>query len=210
MPNVDYDYDQLFPGRFLKSGEFKGKDCTLTISDVRLEELENKRKGKHMAPVLSFKETKKQLVLNKTNGECVKGLFGRKVSEWVGKRVCFYPVDVNAFGTTKLAIRVRGSPDIAADKQIVCQIGTDSVTVTMKKTGSKPNQNAGRLAAPGSTLDTRATSAAIKAAGGITDSEIDRAGEPPVDEPPADLILPGQTHPGMNAETGEVPFGDGH
>lgn len=178
---ADYDYDQLFPGRFLKSGEFKGKDITLTISDVRLEELENKRKGKHMAPVLSFKETKKQLVLNKTNGECVKGLFGRKVAEWVNKRVTFYPVDVNAFGTKKLAIRVRGSPDLQSDRQIVCQIGTDSVTVTMKKTAAKANGR--QQAAP------------------------PPPPPPPAEEPPEDLILPGQeTPPGMDAATGEIPF----
>ena len=33
------DYDLLYPGRFLKSGEFEGKDRTLTITAVRVEEL---------------------------------------------------------------------------------------------------------------------------------------------------------------------------
>jgi hypothetical protein len=138
---VDYDYDQLFPGRFLKSGEFKGKDVTLTISDVKLEEMEDKRKGTVVKCIVSFKETKKQLVLNKTNGECLKGMFGRKVAVWVGRRVCFYPETVRAFGSSKLAIRVRGSPDIAQDMSIVCQIGTDTVSATMRRTGQKPPAN---------------------------------------------------------------------
>lgn len=144
MATPDYDYDQLFPGRFLKSGEFKDKDVTLTLADVKLEEMDDKRKGKVMKAILSFKETPKQLLMNKTNGECIKGMLGRKVADWIGKRITFYPKTVSAFGADKLAIRVRGSPDIPADKQIVCQIGTDSVTVTMKKTAAKGGNGNGQ------------------------------------------------------------------
>lgn len=139
----DYDYDQLYPGRFLKSGEFENKDVTLTITDVDLEELED-RKGKRDKAILTFAETKKQLVLNKTNGECLKGLFGRAVRAWIGKRVTFFPQTVEAFGAPTLAIRVRGSPDIAADMSIVCKVGRQGdVRVTMKKTGAKPNGTPG-------------------------------------------------------------------
>lgn len=131
---ADTDYDALFPGRFVKAGEFKGRDVTMTISDISLEEMEDKRKGKVTKVILSFKEVKKQILANKTNCECLKGMFGRKPAAWVGKRVTFYPETVKAFGVTKPAIRVRGSPDIAQDLNIVCQIGTDAITVTMKKT----------------------------------------------------------------------------
>lgn len=176
---VDYDYDQLFPGRFLKSGEFKGKDVTLTLANVKLEEMEDKRKGTVTKCILSFRETKKQLVLNKTNGECLKGMFGRRVADWIGKRVTLFPDNVRAFGSTKLAIRVRGSPDIASDKEIACQIGTDVVTVKMMKTATKNGQ---KQAAP------------------------TPAPAPQVEEPPADVILPGQAVAGMDPDTGEIPF----
>lgn len=119
----EYDYDQLYPGRFLKGGEFKGKDVTLTVTDVDIEELADEKGTPNSAGekvrtkgVITFKETTKQLVLNRTNGECLKKMFGRKVREWVAKRVTLFPDSINAFGEKNvLAIRVRGSPDISAD-----------------------------------------------------------------------------------------------
>jgi hypothetical protein len=132
---MGYDYDELYPNRFLKSGLFKGKDATLTITSVALEELKDKR-GQKTKVVVTFKETKKAMVLNKTNGECVKGMFGRKTDGWIGKRVTFYPANIQAFGKQDTGIRVRGSPDIAGDMNITCRIGTDDVPATMKRTGA--------------------------------------------------------------------------
>lgn len=143
MP-ADYDYDQLFPGRFLKAGEFQGKEATLTIKGLDLEEMED-RKGVKTKCIVTFVETKKQLVLNKTNGECLKGLWGRKTSAWLGKRVTFFPATVEAFGAQTLAIRVRGSPDLDSDKSIVCRIGRQGeVQVTMKRTGKAAHKGNGK------------------------------------------------------------------
>jgi hypothetical protein len=105
-------FDKLYPARFLKAGEFGGKDVTLTISTVALEELEGDT-GKKMKAILGFVGTPKQLVLNKTNGLCLKAMFGAETDAWRGKRVTFFPANIS-FGDTDLAIRVRGSPDISA------------------------------------------------------------------------------------------------
>jgi len=70
------DFDQLYPGRFIKAGELLGKKITLTIADVDLEDLmgeDNKPKAK---ATLTFKETEKQMVMCKTNGICLKAMFG--------------------------------------------------------------------------------------------------------------------------------------
>lgn len=143
---ADYDYDQLFPGRFLKAGEFKGREVTLTVANVDLEEMED-RKGLKTKCIVTFRETKKQLVLNKTNGECLKGMFGRKVSVWVGKRVTFAPATVEAFGAPTLAIRVRGSPDIERDMEITCKVGRQGdVRVTMRRTMQKQGKANGKAA----------------------------------------------------------------
>ncbi len=150
---MGYDYDELFPGRFMKSGQFKGKEPTLTITAVKLEDMEE-RKGVRTKAIVSFREVKFQLVLNRTNGECIKGMFGRSVDGWVGKRVTFYAVDVQAFGSKKLAIRVRGSPDIKQDLPVVCKIGRDEpITVTMKKTAAKANGKAAPTPVPSVTTD---------------------------------------------------------
>jgi hypothetical protein len=107
------DWDELYPGRFLKSGDFKGKQVTLTISEVKIEELVGD-KGPQIKGVISFDKTEKQFALNKTNGLCLKAMFGRKVQEWVGKRVTLFPSQWNG----ESCIRVFGSPDIDGDVEI--------------------------------------------------------------------------------------------
>ena len=107
------DWDELYPGRFLKVGELKGKHVTLKIADVDLEELIGD-KGQQIKGVISFEKTPKKLALNKTNGLCLREMFGKKLPEWVGKRITLFPSQWNG----EDCIRVYGSPDIAADKEI--------------------------------------------------------------------------------------------
>lgn len=108
------DYDQLFPGRFLKAGEFDGKKVTLTISEIEIEALPQDKGGDKDKGIISFAETKKKLVLNRTNGECFKAMWGRKLADWIGKRVTLFPDTWNG----ELAVRVYGSPDIRADMDV--------------------------------------------------------------------------------------------
>lgn len=135
----DFDYDQLFPNRFIKAGLLQGKAVTLTIAEVKLEEMpdEKGKNGKQVKGIVSFRERELELVLNKTNGEALKGMFGRRTGNWEGKRVTLYPKMVDAFGDEVLAIRIMGSPDIEADMRISCRVGKKTVTVTMKKTDPK-------------------------------------------------------------------------
>ncbi len=111
------DWDQLYPGRFLKAGEFMGRKVTLTIADVELDELEGNT-GKKVKGIISFRETTRQLALNRTNGICLKAMFGRKLAEWAGKRVTLFPGNWNG----EECIRVWGSPDIAKDEEIVIDL----------------------------------------------------------------------------------------
>jgi hypothetical protein len=128
------DYDQLFPGRFMKAGEFQGRDVTLTISDIEMEDLPQDKGGEKPKGILSFKETKKKLVLNRTNGECIKGMFGRNPQEWIGKRVTFYPAEWNG----EPAIRVKGSPDLAEELTIEVKLPKRKpIVVKMLPTGRK-------------------------------------------------------------------------
>ncbi len=107
------DWDELYPGRFIKAGEFKGKKPTLTITDVKIDELVGD-KGPQIKGVISFKETEKQWALNKTNGICLKEMFGRKVQEWVGKRVTLFA----SMWDGEECIRVWGSPEIPQDREV--------------------------------------------------------------------------------------------
>lgn len=111
------DWDELYPGRFLKAGDFKGKKPTLTIASVKLEELVGD-KGPQIKGVISFERTDKQWALNKTNGICLRAMFGRKVQQWAGKRVTLFAGTWDG----EECIRVWGSPDIDADMDVQIQL----------------------------------------------------------------------------------------
>lgn len=132
------DYDELFPGRFLKSGLFKGRDVTLTIKGVRTESLPQEKGGEKVKGVLSFVERPLELVLNRTNGECIKAMFGRDTGDWVGKRITFWPAPfTDSFtGEVGTAIRVRGSPDISTSKPVEIRLPRKKpFTMTLVSTG---------------------------------------------------------------------------
>jgi hypothetical protein len=108
------DFDQLYPGRFIKAGELLGKKVTLTITDVDTEELMGENNKPKIKATLTFRETDKQMVLCKTNGLCIKAMFGKKLDAWVGKRITLFEDSWNG----EPATRIWGSPDIT-EEQVV-------------------------------------------------------------------------------------------
>jgi hypothetical protein len=106
-------YDQLYPGRFIKAVELLGKKVTLTIADVELEDLEGDD-GKKTKALMRFKETPKMLVLCKTNGLCVKEMFGKEIVNWIGKRVTIFEDVWNG----EPATRIWGSPDLPEELEV--------------------------------------------------------------------------------------------
>lgn len=131
------DWDQLYPGRFIKAGEFMGKKPNLTITAVKLDELEG-NKGKQVKGIISFRETEKALALNRTNGICLKAMFGRKVQDWVGKSVALYAGEWNG----EECIRVWGSRDIAADMEVSVELPRKRpIKMTMHKVPPKGATN---------------------------------------------------------------------
>lgn len=142
------DFDQLYPGRFLKSGELLGKKVTVTIADVELDELEGD-KGKRIQGIIFLRESNKQIVLNKTNGLCLKGMFGRKLSDWVGKRITIFQDQVRFGADTVDAIRIWGSPDIERDMQVTITLPRKKPTqMTMHKMDAKTASQATEEAPP--------------------------------------------------------------
>lgn len=111
-------YDELYPGRFIKAGELLGKKVTVTIADVDLERLQGDDGKQQVKCIISFRETEKKLVACKTNGLCIKEMFGRELSEWKGKRITLFPDTWNG----EPCIRVWGSPDLEADKDVMVSL----------------------------------------------------------------------------------------
>jgi hypothetical protein len=140
------DWDQLYPGRFLKASDLMGKKPVLEISQVNIEELIGDN-GKQIKGLIAFRGKDKQWALNKTNGICLKAMFGREVQKWVGKRVSLFSMMVrNTFtGEDEPAIRVWGSPDLPADKAVEIRLPRKKAfTMTMHRVvlgGQQPANN---------------------------------------------------------------------
>lgn len=131
------DFDQLYPGRFLKSGELLGKKVTVTIDDVTIDELEGE-KGKKIQGILYLRGKSKQIVLNKTNGICLKAMFGRKLGDWIGKRIVIFAGTTKFGADTVDCIRIHGSPDIEKDMQVTINLPRKRpFEMTMHKTDAK-------------------------------------------------------------------------
>ena len=111
-------FDQLYPGRFLKAGLLLGKKVTLTIKDVDVEGLEGEDGKKKQKAILSFKESDMELVMCKTNGVCIKAMFGPTLAEWLNKRVTIFESQWNG----EPCIRIWGSPDLKADLKVSVQL----------------------------------------------------------------------------------------
>lgn len=97
----------MFPSDYISAVEFKGKDVTLTISGVAIEELKLQGGKKDRKPVFTFKETPKKYVCNKTNAKTIAKLYGSQAKDWIGKRVTFFPSSCECGGETVDCIRVR-------------------------------------------------------------------------------------------------------
>jgi hypothetical protein len=111
------DWDELYPGRFLKASDLKGAKVTVKIASVSLEELIGD-KGAQVKGVMTFEGKEKALALNKTNGICLKEMFGKKVQEWVGHRVTLFAGNWNG----DECIRIWGSPELDKDRPITVSL----------------------------------------------------------------------------------------
>ena len=121
------DYRALFKGEYISAAEFGDRRPTMTIAKVELCKLEQEDGRQKDKGIIRFRETDRGWVLNRTNAECIAAMFGRETNDWVGKRVTLFSTPVKFGGKTEPGIRVKGSPDIAAD-----------VTVSIKLPRKKP------------------------------------------------------------------------
>lgn len=122
------NFDELYPGRFLKAGLVENKP-TYTIKDVNLEGLETEDNKVSKKGIISFTDCEFELTLNKTNGVCLAAMFGKKVANWIGKRVTLCSEQTKFGRETVDAVRICGSPDIS-----------EPITVSINMPKRKPVQ----------------------------------------------------------------------
>lgn len=111
-PSLDH-VDLMFPNRYLKAADLRGKDWTGTIAKVEFEDLQMVGGAKVRKPIVHFQEMAKRaeddrkvLVLGKTTARQVASLHGNKPREWAGRQITVFPTRVR-FGKNMVdAIRI--------------------------------------------------------------------------------------------------------
>ena len=130
-------FDDLYPGRFLKAGNLQGRNVTLTIASVQREGLVGDDGKEQQKATMLFRETQMGVVLCKTNGICIRAMFGDSLANWEGKRITLMPDVWNG----EPCIRIAGSPDIPKDITVTVTLPrrkpfTRKLTVT--RTAAQP------------------------------------------------------------------------
>jgi hypothetical protein len=106
--------DQCYPSKYIKAADLPdGKDMTLTIARITVEELGDDEK--ESKPIVYFERAQKGLVCNKTNARTISKLYGAETDNWIGKRITLGVSWVDFAGDQVLALRVR--PVMPAPKQ---------------------------------------------------------------------------------------------
>lgn len=93
-----------FPSKWVASSDLAGKDVTLNIAGVTMEEVGRDRER---LPVVWFHGAQKGLVLNKTNGNTISGMYGDDTDNWTGRPITLYATEVEYAGQITLGIRIR-------------------------------------------------------------------------------------------------------
>ena len=105
----------IFPSRYVKASDLKGREITVVIARAEVEKL-----GDDNKLVLYFQGAEKGLVTNRTNADRVSYLYGSNTDQWIGREIVLY-VDLVSFqGRTVEAIRVK-PPIKRADVQAPAQ-----------------------------------------------------------------------------------------
>ncbi len=104
MKDINIFKTDMFP--YLEGEEIKGTTLTLTIRNMRTEELKSHKGAKENKEVLYFSETSKGFVLNKTNAKRIAQMYGAMTGHWEGKQITLTTEEVQAFGEIHNALRV--------------------------------------------------------------------------------------------------------
>lgn len=104
--------DKMFPGTYLKAGEYDERGTVHTISECRQEEVGT---DKELKWVVYFHDAGKGLVLNKSNAEALLDMLGEDLDAWSGKKVeVYHDANVSYGGKRVGGLRVRKALPAAA------------------------------------------------------------------------------------------------
>ena len=92
--------------KYLTACELQGRRARLTIDRIEIEETHPRQGVTESCPVLYFRETKRGLVLSRTNRRALAKAFGDEAEASIGKRILVEAVAVQVDGKATTPIRI--------------------------------------------------------------------------------------------------------
>jgi len=114
-------WSEVSNSRFIAADEFEGRDITLTIKDILLEDMTDYDGEPSKAGVVSFIETDRQWRLNSTNRQRLATIWP-KPAQTIGRRVTLMAAPESK-SPSGVAVRVKGSPDLDGPTKTLDPIG---------------------------------------------------------------------------------------
>lgn len=100
--------DDLFPSKYLKAADLKGRALVVEIEAAAVETLKNGAGEEQEKVVLHFAGKTKTLPLNMTNFDAVAAIAGDDETDtWGGCRIELYPSKTDLRGKTVDCVRIR-------------------------------------------------------------------------------------------------------
>jgi hypothetical protein len=137
------NYDELYPGRFLKAGLIPGGICTYTIKSIYRDDIEQNSKK---SVIMTFGEIDYQYVLPKINAATIAHIFGKNTKDWIGKQITLYTTNkIMPFPSRpqEAVIRIYGFPILTAPVKFAWQPSSPAgkpkrreITQTLAPTGA--------------------------------------------------------------------------
>jgi hypothetical protein len=95
--------DQIFPSKYLKEADLKGREVVVTIESVERVTFQGKP-----GLVVNFEGKEKGLVVNQTIYDQIEASTGEyDTDNWPGNRITLYPTETTYQGEMKPVVRVR-------------------------------------------------------------------------------------------------------
>lgn len=96
------ELSDVFKSSSLKAADLAGREVTLTIAGFKSQDFDDGTKL-----ILSFQETDKDLICNKTNANTIKDMYGGTIDNWVGRQITLIQSQTDYGGKQVPCIRVK-------------------------------------------------------------------------------------------------------
>ncbi len=99
MPSVNDFYGS---GATIKASDLQGREFALTISALEFRKFDDGNKIE-----LTFAQTDKKMVCNKTNANTIADIYGDETNNWIGKEITLFPTYTDFNGGQVPCVRVK-------------------------------------------------------------------------------------------------------